>query len=143
MYRVRREILMNEKKNKKLSFNLITTEEKCDNVMKFLDEDPKFKNYIKNVCVYCPDIEKWSQIKSKYDLVDSVVNSKKDVIDFIKNCSSEEIEPYPLIKLVTLNDYLEKYKDRHKKISQFYGDLTPQTYKDNLEKKEIINRSRD
>ena len=73
----------------------------------------------KNVCVYCPDIEKCRQIKSKYDLVDSFVNSQKDVIDFIKNCSSEEIEPYPLIKLITLNDYLEKYKDIHKKISQF------------------------
>ena len=29
---------------------------------------------------------------------------------------------------------MDKYKERHFKISQFYGDLTPQTYQANIDK---------
>ena len=67
-------------------------------------------------------------------MVNSVVNSQKEVIDLIKNFSSEEIKPYQVTKILTLDDYLDKFKDIHKKISQYYGDLTPETYKVNIEK---------
>ena len=106
--------------------------------MKYLDEEPNFKNCIKNICVYCLDIEKWCGLISKYNLIKNVVNSQKDVIDFIKNFSSGEIKPYHMTKIVTFNHYLEKYKDRHKKISQYYGDLTPQSFKDNFEKMKLL-----
>ena len=138
---IRTEILIETEKDKRMTFNLITTGSQCDNVMKFLNEDQKFKNCIKNVCVYCMNIQKWGPLKNKYDLVYDVVTSQKGVKNFIKNFSSEEIKPYHLTKLITLNDYLDKYKDRHIKISQFYGDLTPQTYKENIEKmKSLINK---
>lgn len=131
---IRAEILFKIVEEKRLTFNLITTESQCDNVMRFLNEAPKFKRCIKHICVYCPDIQKWDQLKSKYDLAYDVVSSKEGVINFIKNYSSKEIEPYPITKVITYNDYLEKYKDKHIKISQFYGDLTPQTFNDNIEK---------
>ena len=138
---IRTEILIEIQKDKRMSFNLITTGSQCDNVMQFLNEDQKFKNCIKNVCVYCMNIQKWGPLKNKYDLVYDVVTSQEGVKNFIKNFSSEEIKPYHLKKLITLNDYLDKYKDRHIKISQFYGDLTPQTYKENIEKmKSLINK---
>jgi len=131
---IRAEILFKIVEEKRLTFNLITTESQCDNVMRFLNEAPKFKRCIEHICVYCPDIQKWDQLKSKYDLAYDVVSSKEGVINFIKNYSSKEIEPYPITKVITYNDYLEKYKDKHIKISQFYGDLTPQTFNDNIEK---------
>ena len=53
--------------------------------MKFLDEDPKIKNCITHVCVYCPDIQNWLHLKNKYDLVYDFVASKDRVINFIKN----------------------------------------------------------
>ena len=131
---LRTEILIEIEKDKRISFNIITTGNQCDNVMQFLNEDPKFKSCIKNVCVYCMKIEKWAPLKSQYDLVYDVVNSIKEVKDFIQKFASEEIKPYHLTNLITLKDYLEKYKERHFKISQFYGDLTPQTYQANIEK---------
>ena len=135
---IREEILLEIEKDRRISFNLITTGNQCDNVMQFLDEDLKFKNCIKNVCIYCTDNQNWDKLKSKYDLVYDVVSSKKDVIDYIKHFSSEEIQPYRLTKIITLNDYLDKYKDRHKTISQYYGDLTCDTFKNNIEKMKTL-----
>ena len=131
---IREEILTEFAKDKRLTFNLITTGSQCDNVMTFLDEDPKFKSLIKNVCVYCSNIQRWSILKNKYDLVYDVVNNQFDVFNFITNFSSKEIKPYRITKLITLNDYSEKYKERHIIISQFYGDLSPETFDANIEK---------
>ena len=115
---IRTEILF-EIKKRKLTFNLITTGNQCDNIIRFLDEDPEFKSCITHICVYCQDIQNWLHLKNKYDLVYDVVASKDKVINFIKNFSSEEIKPYQTRKVITLNDYLEKYKDKHIKIAQF------------------------
>ena len=131
---IREEILTETKNDERITFNLITTGSQCDNIMKFLNEEPKFKNCIKNVCVYCMNIQKWGPLKDKFDLVYDVVTTQQGVLDFINHFSSEEIKPYHITKLLTLKDYLDKYKDRHFKISQFYGDLTPQKYQENIAK---------
>ena len=86
------------------------------------------------------NIKKWDKLKNKYDLVYDVVKTKKGVIDFIKYFSSEEIKPYHLTKLIAYNDYLDKYKDRHIKISEFYGDFTSEKYKENIEKKNLLSK---
>ena len=57
---IRDEILTEIKNDDRTTFNLITTGSQCDNIMKFLDEEPKFKSLIKNVCIYCRNIEKGS-----------------------------------------------------------------------------------
>ena len=138
---IRTEILTEIKNDTRISFNLITTGSQCQNVMTFLDTDPNFKKIIKNVCVYCMNLERWSKLKNQYELVYDVYTNQNQVIDFIKKFSSEEIKPYPLTKLITYNEYIEKYKDRHIKISQFYGDLTPETYKQNMKKmKSLIEK---
>ena len=141
---IREEILIEIEKDKRMTFNLITTGSQCDNIMNFLNEEPKFKNCIKNVCVYCANIKKWGPLKKKYSLIYDVVTSQKAVKEFIQKFSSKEIKTFHITKLITLKDYLDKYKDRHFKISQFYGDLTPETYKENIEKmKSIINQEGD
>ena len=134
---IRKEILLQTKK-KSVTFNLITTGNECDNIMKFLNEHPEFKSRITHVCIYCQDIQNWLHLKSKYDLVYDVVASKDGVINFIKNFSSEKIKPYQVTKVITLNDYLEKYKDKQIKIAQFYGDLSPETFKKNIEKMKLL-----
>jgi hypothetical protein len=63
-----------------------------------------------------------------------VTNKGFDVIDFINNYSSKEIKPFPLTRLVTIEDYKHAYKERHKKIAQFYGDLTKDSYIKNKKK---------
>ena len=135
---IRKEILCEIEKDKRITFNLITTGSQCDNVMKFLDEDPKFKSCIKNILVYCLNLQKWGKLKKKYKLIHKVVDSQKDVFDFINQFASEKIKPFQVTKLINFNDYLDKYKDRHIKISQFYGDLTPDSYLENIQKNKII-----
>ena len=140
---IREEILYKSKKYERIIFNLITTGSQCDNVMKFLDEDSKFKSFIAHVYIYSSDNKKWDQLKSKYDLIYDVVPSKEGIINYIKNYCSKEIKPYNITKIITLNDYLKKYKDIHTKISQFYDDLSPQTYKDNIEKMRLLIEQED
>jgi hypothetical protein len=47
--------------------------------------------------------------------------------------SAKEIKPFPLTKLITFNDYLKIYQKRHFKISTFYGNLKPESYKKYIE----------
>ena len=138
---IRTEILVEVENDERMRFNLITTGSQCENILAFLDEDQNFKKLIKNICVFCMNYQKWSRLKNDYELVYDVCTTRKGVYNFIKKFSSEEIKPYPLTKLITYNDYIDKYKDRHFKISQFYGDLTPETYKANMEKmKSLIDQ---
>ena len=131
---IRADILKLTKENKRITFNLITTGSQFDDVMRFLDEELTFKICISHLLVYCPDIQKWNQLKNKYDLVYDVVSSKEGVINFIKKFSSKEIKPYPIVKLITLKDYLKKFKVKHFKLSQFYGNLNIHIFKDHIEK---------
>ena len=131
---VKKEIVKQMTKNKKMSFNLITTGSKCETIIEFLNKNNDFKNCIKNICVYCYNIKKWSYLKDKYEIVHDVVNDQKDVIKFINDFSLEGIKPYSVTKLLTYNDYKDKYKERHFKISQFYGDLTLEQYNKNIQK---------
>jgi len=61
-------------------------------------------------------------------LVYDIVTSKKEVLNFIKFFSSKEIEPYNVAKIITLKDYLEKYKDLHIKISHYYFNCLHNSY---------------
>ena len=128
------EISTEIKKDDRITFNLITTGSQCDSLMNFLNKEPEFKSLIKNVCVYCANIQKWGPLKNKYDIIYDVVVNIKGIFDFINHFSSEKIKPYNVTKLITLDDYLDKYKDRHILISKFYGDLNPKKYNENIAK---------
>ena len=139
---IREEILARIKIFKRHTFNLITSGSQFDNVMRFLNEKQKFKICISHVLVYSPDIQNWEQLKNKYDLVYDVVSSKEGVINFIKKFSSNEYKPYPIEKLITLKDYLKKFKVKHFKLSQFYGNLNIQIFKDHIEKIKSLMKQR-
>ena len=126
---LKQEILKQFLKDKRTYFNLITTGSKCEKVMDFIKKEEEFENCIKNVCVYCMNLEKYNHLKIKYPKIhDDIYNKRNDVINFIKKFSSEKIKPYPMTKLVTYEEYIEKFKDRHLKISEFYGDFNPNIY---------------
>ena len=135
---IRTEILSQNKKDKRAIFNLITTGSTCEKIMKFLKEDINFENCIKNVCVYCMNLKKWEPLKDKYKIIYNVCNKQNDVINFINTFSSNKIKSFPITKLLSYQDYLDKYKERHITISQFYGDLTPESYKKNIEEMKLL-----
>ena len=98
--------------------------------MEFLKEDKKFENCINNVCIYCYFLEKYLPLNNIYNKIhNDIYNQKDQVLNFITKCSNKEIKPFRLIKLVTYRDYIKKYKNRHIKISTFYGDLKIESFK--------------
>ena len=139
---VKDEIMKQNKKDKRITFNLVTTGSKCEKIMNFLNEDgnKQFDDCIKNICVFCYYVSKWSFLKDKYEKVCAVYNGIEKVINFISETSSKEIKPFEIVKLITFRDYVEKYREKHLAISKFYGDLTKQSFNTYLEEmKDVIN----
>ena len=106
--------------------------------MEYLNKNVDLKNCINKVCIFCYNLTKWSSLKNKYDIIYGVYNRQADVVNFIKKYSSKDIKPFPLTKLITYFDYNDKYKDRHKKISEFYGNMKVEDYKIYLEKMKTL-----
>ena len=131
---IKYEIVPQIKREKKTIFNLITTGSACDKIMEYLNKNIALKNCINKVCIFCYNLTKWSSLKNKYDIIYGVYNRQSDIVNFIKKYSSKDIKPFPLTKLITYLDYNDKYKDRHKKISEFYGNMSVEDYKVYLEK---------
>ena len=127
------EIVEQIKKDKKTIFNFITTGRACDKVMKFLNSHINFKNCINKMCIYCYNLKKWSSLKDKYNIIYGVYNTQNDVLKFIEKFASKDIKPFHITKLITYHDYINNYKNRHEKISQFYGDMSLEQYKKNLD----------
>ena len=142
---IKDEIINNNQTNKdKIEFNLIVTGSKCEKIMNFLENknNKELNNYITNICIYCMKPEKYQHLKIKYPKIhDDIYKNRQDIVNFINKNSSENIIPYPLIKLLTYEEYVDKYKERHKKISEFYGDLNQKTFENQIcDIKDIIVR---
>ena len=65
-----------------------------------------------NVCIYCRLLKTYFPLKGdKYPkLHEDIYNTRKSIIQFINKYSSKDIKPYPLTKLITYEDYVNKYK---------------------------------
>ena len=140
---IKKEIIKYRRTDKKVIFNIISNGGGFKKDLKhFIDENEDFRKFINKVCIFCMYTEKYMHLKDDYkDLIGEVTSSQEAVINFIKNFSSKDIKPFPLTKLVRLNDYFDKYKERHIKVSQYYGDLNPEDFKKKLaEIKEVINK---
>ena len=75
------------------------------------------------------DINKYQYLKTKYPKIhDDIYNKPKDIVNFINRSSDINIKAFPSTKLLTLEEYNDKYKDRHLKISEFYGNIDINTY---------------
>ena len=140
---LKEEILKYRKVDKKVIFNIISNGRGFkEDLLNYLNQNQDFRKFINKVCIFCLKPEKYLELKLENpELIDIIAEKRKDVFNFIKKYSSKDIKPYPLTKLVRLNDYLDKYNERHEKISEFYGNLNPIEFKKNLNKiKEVINK---
>ena len=132
-----KEIIKENKNDNNIKFDLVLGEINTQIIQNLLNENNEFKQCIQNICIYSKNPEKYhNNLSTK---ISDIYKNREDIINFIKMFSSKDIKPYPLIKLITYQDYIEKYKIYHYKISQFYGDLSPETYKKYFEQlKKII-----
>jgi hypothetical protein len=137
---IKDEIIWQNKRDKKTIFNIITSGRSCEKIISNLNRNSDFLECINKICVYCLDLNAWSPLKNRYNKIYGVFNTTRDIISFIYKFANEDIKPFPITKLLTYNEYCAIYKDRHYKVSSFYGDLTPDTYKKNIEKiKKLVN----
>ena len=121
------------KKDKRVLFNLIITGSKYEKVMEYLIKN-RYDHLIKNICIYCIHVDNYLHLKINNNKIKGVYNTCEDIVKFIKDISSEEFIQYPITKIISYNDYKNKYYERHEKISEFYGDLTKETYNEYSQK---------
>ena len=133
---IKNEILRHIKHEKKAVFNFITNGKGYElHIKQFLNDNPEFKDCINKLCIYCQHPKNYMKYKNENpEFIYNVTSKFQDVCNFILGFSSKDIKPFPLTKLVTLEDYLKKYKERHKKIAKFYGDLSKESFEENMEK---------
>ena len=133
---IKNEILRNIEHDKKAIFNFICNGKGYEtDIKKFLTENKEFKKCLNKLCIYCQHPQNYMKyMKENPEFIFNVTSKSKDIYDFIIKFSSMDIKPFPLTKLVTLDDYLNKYKERHKKISEYYGDLTKESFEENMKK---------
>ena len=84
-------------KDHRIIFNLIVTGSKFQIVNDYLINSKNDK-YIKNICIYCMNVNKYSLLTKKYNKIKGIYNEQIDVIKFIHNCSFENIKPFPSYK---------------------------------------------
>ena len=137
---IREEILNKMKRHPDLIFNIITSGASCKDLLKFIEENKEFDNCIKNICIFCWELEKYQKYKNECKKICDVYKKTSDVIDLFL-IKTQTKNHYFKTKLITEEYYTEIYNSRHFEIAQFYGDLNPDIYRINIEKiTEIIKR---
>ena len=137
---IREEILNKMKRHPDLIFNIITSGASCKDLLKFIEENKEFDNCIKNICIFCWELEKYQKYKNECKKICDVYKKTSDVIDLFL-IKTQTKNHYFKTKLITEEYYTKIYNSRHFEIAQFYGDLNPDIYRINIEKiTEIIKR---
>ena len=137
---IREEILNKKKRHPELIFNIITSGSDCKDLLKFIEENKEFDNCIKNICIFCWELEKYQKYKNECKKICDVYKKTSDVIDLFL-IKTQIKNHYFKTKLITEEYYTKIYNSRHFEIAQFYGDLNPDIYRINIEKiTEIIKR---
>jgi len=138
---IKEEILYRIKKDKvTYYFNLILGEFNKNNFQIFLNENKDFLQFIKNAIIY----QSYLDLNIKSLKIVNLYKNKEKIKNFIVQFSSKDIKPYPLIKLISYKEYLDKYKKFHQLISKFYGDLSGETYNNYFDKlKKLIIKEND
>ena len=104
-------------------FHLISIGSKFENLMKYLTQYKDLYNYIISACIYTFDINKYSYLKEKYNIIKGIYSDRYDVVNYIKNNKIKNNIKYKVSKLITYKDYTEKYIEFHKIICLQYGKL--------------------
>ena len=132
------EIKKANEKEKRIIFNLIVTGQSCEKVIWFLlgkDQNDNYYDLIEKICIFCCLKKNHEEKKQLYPKIDGVYDKAEDVINkFIKKFASKDIRPFVITKLLTLNDYKDKYHKRHETIAKYYGEFDEKLFQEALNK---------
>ena len=107
-------------KEKNYKFDLIISGSTTKKILKKINK-LQGDNFINRVCIYTINIDKYLPLLIEFPKIQGVYKKTKQVIDFIHS-EEQNSEYYPIIQLVTYDDYISKYMIVHKSISNFYGE---------------------
>ena len=136
----------NLENNKNYKFILITTGRAWKNcISEYYNKNKDFQNMITNICIYCFDLDTYNKFvdlsKKKDNKINCVGRITSPIIDFIEKNSKKDIELFPVVKLITYDNYKAKYNTLHLLVSCFYGDNKKETFEDSFKKmEELINK---
>ena len=134
---IKKEINQQIEKENNIKFNLIIKAIESEQIIELLINDVDLKKIINKICIFCGDLNRWPSLKNINNIIFRNY-SQKVVTNFINRSSSKNIKPFPIVKLITYDDYINKYKEKHKKLSYFYGNLYKDTYKRYFEEMKIL-----
>ena len=135
---IKEEIIRENEKDKNIIFNLILGECDLNKFQLFLNKNKGFEKCIQNTLIYNKNKVNYPIDNIKALKIIDTFNNREDVNRIIDILSSKDIKPFPLPKLIKYEDYLNKYKVFHVKISQYYGDLSPETFKKYFQELKLI-----
>jgi len=108
---VREDIIISNKKDKNIVFNLILGDFDLNKFQNFLNENKEFEKFIQNTFIYNKNLK---NIFESLKILD-IYEKREDINKAIYTFSSKDINPFPLPRLIKYQDYLDKYKIFHKK----------------------------
>ena len=137
---IKKEILIEKRKNNNVKFNLLTTGSAFDKIINYIQKDSEFANCFENLCIYCIHLKKYENFKTKYQnkLQDNIFNKREDIINFIQRTSNDKIRPFKINQLINFQKYNKKYKNNYLQILKYYSDLDNEKYKYYLKKMELF-----
>ena len=107
------------KKIKLINFNgkftLITSGRAAEKII------PICSDIINNIIIFCFYIDKYIPLKNKYSKIKNVLNSFPDIFDNLKDSNFGDDSNLIGCKIITFEDYQNKYIKFHKKISEFFN----------------------
>jgi len=101
---IKKEILNENKKYKKIKFNLISQGSTFQQIINYIQKDKEFEKCFENYCIYCRYLEKYENLKNDYSKLKYIYNRADDVIQFIKNTSNNKIRPFKINKLFNIDN---------------------------------------
>ena len=87
----------------------------------------QFAKYIQNTVIFNKN-KKETNVNIEPLTIYETCDNKEAIKNLMVSFSSKNIKPFITNKLIKYQDYLDKYKIFHKQISNFYGDLSSETF---------------
>ena len=107
-----------ERKKSDSIFDIIITGTSANKILSIIYN--KYKKYINRICLFTFSPDKYKYLKEKYPLIEGIYYFIEDIINFIHN-KNQNKPIYETVKIITYNDYYNKYNILHKMIARYYG----------------------
>ena len=108
-------------------FDLIISGSTTEKILKKIN-NLKGEKYIDRVCIYTYSPEKYKHLKKIFNKIEDIFYYPNEIQNFI-HLKNQNSEIFPIVNLLTKDDYSEKYSVIHREISSHYGQTNEDCFK--------------